>query len=216
MKFNYDEYPGKYAMSCETEEECQIFLKYLHNIGKSWCTGKSYLDWSAFEQYGSKVCYLFNLDKVGAIDDVLRLSYTILYFDEFEWDDYKTNYTPEDNHILDEFLNIFFQQEEICNMKTKQRMTKEKVIKQVSNKTGLTQRTVEAVLDGITSSIVESLSGGVEVCISDFGTFQPKQRAGRTGRNPHTNEPVHIPAQVVPYFKPSNKFKSSVRDGNTV
>lgn len=216
MKFNYDEYSDKYAMSCETEEECQIFLKYLHNIGKSWCDGKSYLDWNSFESYGSKTCYLFNRGKVGAIDAVQRLGYTILYFDDFEWDDYKTNHASEDNTILDEFLNIFFQSEETHHMKTKQRMTKEKMVKQVSAKTGFTQRAVETVLDGVIENIIESLSNGVEVCLSDFGTFQPKQRAERTGRNPHTNEAVHIPAQVVPYFKPSNKFKLSVRDGNTI
>ena len=39
MKFNIDNYKGKYVMHCKTEEEAKIFCKYLHSIGRMWNNG---------------------------------------------------------------------------------------------------------------------------------------------------------------------------------
>lgn len=43
MKFNIDDYKGKYAMHCKTEEEARDFCNYLHSIGRVWNSGGDYL-----------------------------------------------------------------------------------------------------------------------------------------------------------------------------
>ena len=41
MRFNIEDYKGNYVMHCKTEEEAEIFCKYLHSIGRTWSTGVS-------------------------------------------------------------------------------------------------------------------------------------------------------------------------------
>lgn len=92
----------------------------------------------------------------------------------------------------------------------KQRMIKEDIIAEVCRDTRLPKHVVENVVNCTLSNITMALSLGKEVKFAGFGTFEPKQRAARTGRNPHTNEPVHIPARVMPTFKPGSLLKTAV------
>lgn len=89
-------------------------------------------------------------------------------------------------------------------------MTKENLITVISQDTGIRRHKVESVFNSLIGNIAWSLSNGKKVQISGFGTFEPKKRAPRTGRNPHTNEPVPIPARVMPVFRPSNELKAVV------
>ena len=43
-----------------------------------------------------------------------------------------------------------------------------------------------------------------------FGSFEVRQRAARTGRNPKTNDMIEIPASVVPIFKAGKVLKDTV------
>ena len=54
------------------------------------------------------------------------------------------------------------------------------------------------------------LSKGDKVQFSGFGTFEPKKRAARTGRNPHTKEAVPIPARILPVFTAGKYLKDAV------
>lgn len=51
-------------------------------------------------------------------------------------------------------------------------------------------RLVQSVLDAIESGLREEGS----VTLTGFGTFEVKDRKARTGRNPHTGEPIDIGA----------------------
>ena len=44
-----------------------------------------------------------------------------------------------------------------------------------------------------------------------FGSFEVKERAARTGRNPRTKETVEIPASKAPVFKAGQAFKDAIR-----
>ncbi|HEY0503172.1 MAG TPA: HU family DNA-binding protein, partial [Lysobacter sp.] len=44
-----------------------------------------------------------------------------------------------------------------------------------------------------------------------FGTFEARNRAGRTGRNPKTGEDIVIPATIVPAFKPGKALKDALK-----
>ncbi|MGD9729199.1 MAG: HU family DNA-binding protein [Nitrospira sp.] len=48
--------------------------------------------------------------------------------------------------------------------------------------------------------------------LRDFGVFTPKERKGRTARNPKTGAPVDVPATVVCAFKPGKELKQRLAD----
>ncbi|MEM8498319.1 MAG: HU family DNA-binding protein [Pseudomonadota bacterium] len=67
-------------------------------------------------------------------------------------------------------------------------------------------RTLEATLDAITGALQQ----GDSVALVGFGTFQAKDRAARTGRNPQTGEAMQIPAARVPSFKAGKALKDAL------
>lgn len=86
MKFNINNYPGKYVMHCKTEEEARDFCNYLHSIGESWCTGKSYAECTYYENHKEKTTYNFNENAYSKVDYYIDANYTIL-----EWEDFMNN-----------------------------------------------------------------------------------------------------------------------------
>lgn len=89
-------------------------------------------------------------------------------------------------------------------------MNKKDLISKIADKTSLTKKDVEAVIDGITEVITESLASGEEVNIAGFGKFLTRKRAARTGRNPQTGEEMQIAETTSPAFKPGKKLKEAV------
>ena len=89
-------------------------------------------------------------------------------------------------------------------------MIKEDMIGLVSSDTGYSRGVVSAVIESMLINITNTLANGDKVQFSGFGTFEPKYRAARTGRNPHTSEPVHIPARVMPTFSVGKNLKKAV------
>lgn len=92
MKFDINDYKGKYVMHCKTEKEAIDFCKYLHSIGKRWNNVTSYLNNTEWDLYGTDTVYLFNSDLVSYIHYAKRQNYTIL-----EWSDFMNKeFTKED------------------------------------------------------------------------------------------------------------------------
>lgn len=89
-------------------------------------------------------------------------------------------------------------------------MTKEELISTIAEDTGYRRTEVSAIVNSMTQNITWALSQGQKVQLSGFGIFEPTHRAARMGRNPHTKEPVPIPARVMPTFKPGEKLKNAV------
>lgn len=92
----------------------------------------------------------------------------------------------------------------------KRRLIKEDIVSVVCKDTGCPRYMAEKVINSMLDNITLALSQGNEVQFSTFGTFEPKHRAARTGRNPHTNEPVPIPARIIPSFKAGKLLKDAV------
>lgn len=67
-------------------------------------------------------------------------------------------------------------------------------------------RAVDAVLDGV----IGTLSKGEQVTLVGFGTFEVRERAARTGRNPRTGEAIEIKASKAPGFKAGKAFKDAL------
>jgi DNA-binding protein HU-beta len=90
-------------------------------------------------------------------------------------------------------------------------MNKSELITSISTKSGLTKVDAEKALKGIIESIEETLAKGEKVQLVGFGTFEPRQRAARVGRNPRTKEEIQIAATTVPAFKPGKEFKDNIK-----
>ena len=89
-------------------------------------------------------------------------------------------------------------------------MNKTELITAVAEKTGLTKKDAERVVNATIESITESLAKGDKVNVSGFGIFEVKAREARVGRNPRTKETIQIPATKLPAFKASKTLKDTV------
>ncbi|MBC8232482.1 HU family DNA-binding protein [bacterium] len=89
-------------------------------------------------------------------------------------------------------------------------MTKQNLIDEVAEKTGLTKKQSGAALNAVLEAIQEALVKGDSVGLIGFGTFEVRERAARSGRNPQTGAPIEIPAKTVPAFKVGKKLKDAV------
>ncbi|HZG87560.1 HU family DNA-binding protein [Paenibacillus sp.] len=90
-------------------------------------------------------------------------------------------------------------------------MNKQDLINSISEKSGLTKKDVEAVLNTFLGEVTEALSSGEKVQLIGFGTFETRKRSARVGRNPQTGATLPIPESKVPAFKAGNKLKEAVK-----
>ena len=90
-------------------------------------------------------------------------------------------------------------------------MTKTDLINAVAEKAELTKKDADKAVAAVIDSITETLAKGEKVQLVDFGTFEIRERAERTGRNPRTKEAMTIPASKAPVFKAGKAFKDAVK-----
>lgn len=88
MRFSLDDYQGDYAMFCKTKEEANIFLNFLADHGRKWSSGNSYREVKSFGGYADGACYAFNIGQWCSFDWYANRGFTILEFENFEWDGY--------------------------------------------------------------------------------------------------------------------------------
>jgi len=89
-------------------------------------------------------------------------------------------------------------------------VTKADIVDRIAEGTGLTKVETKAVVEGFMTTVREAMKDGKRIELRRFGVFEVEHRAPRTGRNPRTNEPVHIEACYEPVFRPSRQFKENV------
>lgn len=82
----------------------------------------------------------------------------------------------------------------------------EAVYQQVGLSRNESAQLVEAVIDEISSKLVD----GESVRISAFGSFLVRDKVGRVGRNPKTGEEVPISPRRVLVFRPSHVLKQQI------
>ena len=93
------------------------------------------------------------------------------------------------------------------------KLSKQEFIEKVISKTGLTKSDTSKTLDAILDVITESLIKKMDIAFTGFGTFSTSQREARTGRNPSNGKEIQIPAKTVPTFKAGKGLKERV-EGN--
>jgi nucleoid DNA-binding protein len=62
----------------------------------------------------------------------------------------------------------------------------------------------------IINAMAAALAAGETVELRGLGTFEPRERRGRTARNPRTGEAVIVPARRYVFFRPCGKLKKAV------
>ncbi len=65
----------------------------------------------------------------------------------------------------------------------------------------LNQYDMERIVRTVFDEITEALCRGERIELRGFGSFTPRRRDARVGRNPRTGEAVDVPARRVPHFK---------------
>ena len=90
-------------------------------------------------------------------------------------------------------------------------MTKAELISKISLKTGVEKFTTSTIVEEMMKEIQNSIIDNNAVYLRGFGTFKPKKRAEKTGRNIKKNTTIIIPEHYVPSFKPSKKFITKVK-----
>ena len=89
-------------------------------------------------------------------------------------------------------------------------MNKLELIAVVAERSGLSKKDAERVLNATIDTVSATIAKGDRVQISGFGTFEARQRSPRMGRNPVTKESMEIPATRVPTFKPSKALRDLI------
>ncbi len=95
-------------------------------------------------------------------------------------------------------------------------MNKSELTEKLAKKADLTLKDAREVVsllfdtDPKKGLIAGELSRGRTVQITGFGTFEPRKRKKRKGRNPQTGAIIEIPAAKVPAFKAGKTLRDRV------
>lgn len=86
-------------------------------------------------------------------------------------------------------------------------MNKSELIDAIAEKADISKAAAGRALEAVTESITETLKAGETLTLVGFGSFQVKDRAARTGRNPQTGKEITIAAAKIPTFKAGKTLK---------
>ena len=90
-------------------------------------------------------------------------------------------------------------------------MTKKEIVKQISDKLGLTQLKTKEIVQFTFDAIVETLLSEKRIELRNFGVFEVKRRKARKARNPRTGEKVDVGPKNVVTFKPGKEMEERIR-----
>lgn len=89
-------------------------------------------------------------------------------------------------------------------------MNKSELVAAVAKEANLSKKDADAAVNAVTAAITAALADGDKVQLVGFGTFETRERAARTGKNPRTGEAIKIAASKVPAFKAGKALKDVV------
>jgi DNA-binding protein HU-beta len=90
-------------------------------------------------------------------------------------------------------------------------MNKIELISAVATKADLTQKDATKAMNVVFETIAAELAKEEKIQLIGFGTFEVRERAARTGRNPQTGETMQIPASKIASFKAGKELKQAVK-----
>lgn len=90
-------------------------------------------------------------------------------------------------------------------------MNKSELVDAIAAHADLSKVDASRALNATIEAITKQLAAGDKITLPGFGTFETRQRAARTGRNPKTGEPMQIAAAVTANFKAGKLLKEAVQ-----
>lgn len=89
-------------------------------------------------------------------------------------------------------------------------MNKSELIEIIAEKSNITKKKAEDVVNLVFSSMTSSLLKGDRIEIRGFGSFVNKYYGPYTGRNPRTGESIQVHAKRLPFFKVGKELRERV------
>jgi len=89
-------------------------------------------------------------------------------------------------------------------------MNQGELIQVVADEANLTKTQTQDAVRALLKTIMKVVADGDKVILVGFGSFEPKVRSAREGRNPKTGETIQIPAAKVPTFSAGKSFREAV------
>ena len=91
-------------------------------------------------------------------------------------------------------------------------VTKADLVQAAARAGNLSKIAAGEAVNAIFDAIVHSVAKGNRVTVVGFGTFLPRKRKARAGRNPVNGKEIKINARTVPAFAAGQSFKDAVGD----
>ena len=88
-------------------------------------------------------------------------------------------------------------------------MNKTELVDAIAAAADITKVQAGKALEAVLESVTETLKKGDKVTLIGFGTFETRERAARTGRNPQTGKEIQIAASITPAVKAGKKLKDA-------
>tara|TARA_A100001015_G_scaffold37148_1_gene40916 strand:- start:347 stop:646 length:300 start_codon:yes stop_codon:yes gene_type:complete len=93
-------------------------------------------------------------------------------------------------------------------------LTRKDLVNSIYMQLGFSKQIAENLIEDFFSTLSEDIKNEKKLKISNFGTFQIREKKKRIGRNPRTKEEKIISNRKVILFKPSKEFKEIVNTQN--
>ena len=95
-------------------------------------------------------------------------------------------------------------------------LTRQDISEALFRHVGLSKHECSHMLETVLAQISNALIDGKSVKLSSFGTFTPRQKRERIGRNPKTGVAATINARRVISFKPSKLMKERINKSEKI
>jgi DNA-binding protein HU-beta len=89
-------------------------------------------------------------------------------------------------------------------------VTKAELVEAAARAGNLSRLAAGEAVNAVFDAIVTNVARGKRVTVVGFGTFMPRRRKARNGRNPVNGREIRIPAKTVPAFAPGQVFRDRV------
>lgn len=90
-------------------------------------------------------------------------------------------------------------------------MTKPKIAKEITNRTGIDTKVVLRVIDAFLDIVKESLIKGTRIYLQNFGVFTRKRKKDKVARNIYEGKQIVIPAYDRIVYKPDADLVEKVK-----
>jgi DNA-binding protein HU-alpha len=89
-------------------------------------------------------------------------------------------------------------------------MRKPELASAIASTANISKDKAGEVINAVMDEIMNALAQNDTVTLIGFGTFTPRSRSQRSGKNPKTGESINIPACKTVGFKPGKSLKDAV------